>query len=127
MQILERFGIYITGLSLQKSLHWNLALEFLDDSGFVLFLPICSLMADSPLPSHQILLFVTVSRKPSPLFEVCTGWAKSQSWSWECQGHSSRTLPHFLTCAFPPSLVTSVTSGAEWPWPYPLHVLASFL
>ena len=125
-QTLERYSIYLTELSLQNSLHWSLALEFVDDSeatqvlsSFFLYIPLWQ-TASHPLKASSSPLNppswgITASRKTSLLFEV---WAGSQSWSWGCQSHSSRTFSHFSTHPLPPALATSAISAAQWPWPH---------
>ena len=124
-QTLERSSIYLTELSLQNSLHWSLALEFVDDSEATQVLPSFFLYislwqtASRPLKASSSPLNppswgIIASRKTSLLFEV---WAGSQSWSWGCQSHSSRTFSHF-THPLSPALATSVISGAQWPWPH---------
>ena len=110
-QTLERYSIYLTELSLQNSLHWSLALEFVDDSeatqvlsSFFLYIPLWQ-TASHPLKASSSPLNppswgITASRKTSLLFEV---WAGSQSWSWVAR---VTVVEHSLTSP---------------PIPFPLH------
>ena len=133
-QTLEISSIYLTELSLQNSLHWSLALEFVDDSedtqvlpSFFLYIPLWQ-TASHPLkvsssPLNPPPQGITASRKTSLLFEV---WAGSQSWSWGCQSYSSRTFSHFSTHPLPfPFIVHICYLWGPVALAPPLHVLAS--
>ena len=120
-QTLEISSIYLTELSLQNSLLWSLALEFVDDSedtqvlpSFFLYIPLWQ-RASHPVkapssPLNPPSWGITASRKTSLLFEV---WEGSRSWSWGCQNILS-----FSTHPLFPSLAISVICGAQWPWPH---------